>query len=194
MVAPLAALRAQEPPALPADVDATIRAAAAQKNHEMLDKAALGFEGRQSTTSLISCWTPRCRLSRDIRQRSSAYGLGLLKIADLERQRNRLEEARRTSTDRALHSRGDRAESAPALSRFGRHEKDPQASFSVFRGARAQIRARRWLSCGRLSPWKQATEPKQRTGPRWPLRVRGGRRRDEVVRSVPQESGAGRGE
>src|SRR5262249_86123 len=45
LCAPFAAVRAQDQQAqLPPDVDATIRAAAAQKNHEILDNAAAAFE------------------------------------------------------------------------------------------------------------------------------------------------------
>src|SRR6266849_4790672 len=44
MVAPLAAVRAQEKPTILPDVDATIRAASAQKNPEMLEKPAAAFE------------------------------------------------------------------------------------------------------------------------------------------------------
>jgi hypothetical protein len=46
LIAPLAAVHAQQSssPALPADVDATIRAALAQRNSEMLEKPAAAFE------------------------------------------------------------------------------------------------------------------------------------------------------
>src|SRR5439155_15248561 len=46
LVAPFAAVRAQDQAsqAMPPEVDATVRAAAAQKNHEMLDSAAAVFE------------------------------------------------------------------------------------------------------------------------------------------------------
>ena len=46
LVAPFAAVRAQEQPlpAAPPEVDATIRAATSQKNHEMLDSAAAAYE------------------------------------------------------------------------------------------------------------------------------------------------------
>jgi beta-lactamase regulating signal transducer with metallopeptidase domain len=49
VTAPVAALHAQDEatPALPADVDATIRAAVAQKNHQMLDNAASAAERLQ---------------------------------------------------------------------------------------------------------------------------------------------------
>jgi hypothetical protein len=80
---PLAALQAQDnPPPLPSDVDATIRAAVAQKNHEMLDAAARAAEAArnygEARTLLDSSLAIREQTSG---AKSPSYGLGLLKSA-----------------------------------------------------------------------------------------------------------------
>jgi TonB family protein len=92
---PLAALQAQDnPPPLPSDVDATIRAAVAQKNHEMLDAAARAAEAArnygEARTLLDSSLAIREQTSG---AKSPSYGLGLLKIGDLERDRGNTDEA-----------------------------------------------------------------------------------------------------
>ena len=176
IIAPLAAIRAQEAPALPADVDATIRAAVAQKNHEMLDKAALGFEGRHEYDVAHKLLDASLQIVAETSGRdSSTYGLGLLKIADLERRQNRLDDAA-AFYDKVLHTLGDRAESAPALLFLGRHEKTHRRRSRISSAARAQIpRTPRRPSCGRLSPWKskaRRSKPKHCTRPRWPRKLR----------------------
>ena len=94
LIAPIAALRAQDPQTVPADVDATIRAAAAQKNHQMLDGAAQAAEAyRQYDLArrlLDSSLAIRAEASG---QGSVDYGIGLLKLGDLERDRKNLTEA-----------------------------------------------------------------------------------------------------
>jgi len=95
LAVPLAALQAQNPPpAPPADLDALIRTAAAQKSHEMLEIAAREAESERNydgaRTLLDSSLAIREQASG---VQSVSYGLGLLKIGDLERSRGNHAEA-----------------------------------------------------------------------------------------------------
>jgi TonB family protein len=121
VVAPLAALHAQDnaPEAVPADVDATIRAAVAQKNYEMLDHAAKAAE------TLLKCDVAQKLLESSLAirgevsgQQSVEYGMGLLQLADLEHKRGELADAD-ASYSRAVSVLGDRPEAAPAWIRLG---------------------------------------------------------------------------
>ena len=121
IVAPLAALRAQDnaPQAMPADVDATIRTAAAQHNYAMLDTAAnvaerlLKYDIAQRL--LESALTIRGEVAG---QQSAEYGLGLLRLGDLERRSGKLSEAE-ASYAQAVSALGNRPEAAPALVHLG---------------------------------------------------------------------------
>jgi len=130
LVTPLAALRAQDDqPLAPkngvffrsqsVDVEATIRAAAAQKNHQMLESAASAFEAaREYDTArklLDSALAIRAEASG---QQSVDYGVGLIKLGSFEGRRNRRDEAAEFYT-KALLVLGDREEAAPALTGLG---------------------------------------------------------------------------
>jgi len=120
LVAPFAAVRAQEQPAqaLPPEVDATIRAANSQKNHEILEHAAAAYENikkyEMAQTLLESALEIRGEVSG---QQSAAYAAGLVKLGDLEAKRNRPAEAAAFYTKAV--SLGDRPEVAPALVYLG---------------------------------------------------------------------------
>lgn len=99
-IARFAALRAQDRTAtFPAHVDATIRAALAQKNHEMLESAAKAAEVLQkyglARRLLDSSLDIRAEASG---QHSVDYGVRLVKIGDLERSRNNFTEADSTAS------------------------------------------------------------------------------------------------
>ncbi len=116
LLAPFAALRAQDgAQTLPADVDATIRAAAAQQNHAILDGAAKAAESlRQYDVAqklLESSLAIRAQASGE---QSADYGLGLIKLGDLERSRSNFPEAEAFYL-KALAVLGNRPEAAPAL-------------------------------------------------------------------------------
>jgi TonB family protein len=116
-VAPLAAIQSQEAGAavVSGDVDATIRAAISQKNHEMLESAASAFEKmRQFDTAqklLESAAAIRGEVSG---QQSVDYGIGLLKLGELEQRRNR-DKSAEDFFQRAAQILGDRPEAARAL-------------------------------------------------------------------------------
>jgi TonB family protein len=118
---PLAAVQAQESvtQSVAPDVDATIRAANTQKNHEMLENAASAFENlRQFDTAqklLESAAAIRAEVSG---QQSADYGLGLLKLGELEQRRN-LDKSAEDFFQRAAQILGDRPEASKALMYLG---------------------------------------------------------------------------
>lgn len=140
-LAPLAAVRAQDRTAtLPADVDATIRAAASQKNHEMLESAAKAAEVLQQYDLARRLLDSSLEIRADVSgSQSVAYGTGLIKIGDLERSRNRFTEAEAFYA-KAASVIGNRPEAAPALVNLGifaSRMKDPEAAFGYFQQAQA---------------------------------------------------------
>jgi len=139
MAAPFAALQAQDQIAtLPADVDATIRAAASQRNHEMLESAAKAAEVLlkydTARTLLDSSLAIREQVSG---QQSVDYGVGLLKIGDLERSRGNSKEAE-TFFTKAVSVLGERPEAVPALLNLGTaawEKKDSELAMDYFQKA-----------------------------------------------------------
>ncbi len=112
IVVPLAALRAQ-------DVDTTIRAAMAQKNYDLLDNAAKTFEDAQQYDSAQKLLESSAAIREEVSGKQSLeYGIGLMRIAALERKRNRPEEAE-AFYSKAAAVLGERPEAAPALMYLG---------------------------------------------------------------------------
>lgn len=136
IVAPLAAVRAQEK-AIPPDVDATIRAATAQKNPEMLEKPAAALEAAKQYEAAQKMLESAVAIREEVSGKLSVdYGVGLMKIADLEKKRNHPKEAEAFYI-KALSVLGDRAESAPALMYLGLRKNNPAEAFDYFQ--RAQL-------------------------------------------------------
>jgi TonB family protein len=130
LAAPFAAVEAQDASAPPnvrfrtnataqeADIDATIRAAASQKSHEILDAAAAAY----INLSRFDAAQKLLENSLAIRgeqagSTSPAYAAGLVKLGDLEVKRHRAPEAE--SFYAKAVSLGDRPEVAPALLYLG---------------------------------------------------------------------------
>jgi TonB family protein len=130
LAAPFAAVEAQDASTAPgvrfrtnvtgqeADVDATIRAAATQKNHEILDRAAAAY------LNLSRFDTAQKLLENSLAIRgetsgatSASYAAGLVKLGDLEVNRHRPAEALAFYTKAV--SLGDRPEVTPALLYLG---------------------------------------------------------------------------
>jgi TonB family protein len=120
MIAPLAAVRAQDADtqAVPADVDVTIRAAQSQKNFKALDAAAKAATrlGQYDTAQrlLESALAIRGEVSG---QQSVDYGVGLIKLADVKQKRDPKSEA--GLYGQAAQILGDRPEAARALTHLG---------------------------------------------------------------------------
>jgi len=140
VVAPLAALQAQDnaPQTLPADVDATIRAAVAQKNHEMLENAATAAERLQKYDIAQKLLESSLFIRGDVSgQQSVDYGMGLLKLGNLQRRRGELHAAA-TSYAKAVSVLGNRPEAAAALIYLGTNamrNKEPDQAIDYFQKA-----------------------------------------------------------
>jgi len=121
IMAPLAAVRAQsqaEQNAPPA-VEATILAANAQKNHDILDQAAVAYEQLRKFAEAQKLRQASLSLTEQVSgQLSKDYAIALVKLGDLARKRGAYQE----STDyytKALEQ-GDRPEVLSALMNLGR--------------------------------------------------------------------------
>jgi TonB family protein len=135
IVAPLAAVRAQEK-AIPPDVDATIRAATAQKNPEMLEKPAAALEASHEYEAAQKLMESAVAIREEKSGKLSVeYGVGLMKIADLEKKRGHWKEAEAFYT-KALSVLGDRAEAAPALMYLSIRKKNPAEAIELLEKAR----------------------------------------------------------
>ena len=120
MIAPLAAVRAQSQAEqnAPPEVEATILRANAQKNHEILDRAAVTYEQLRKfaeaqklrQASLVMAEQVSGQLSKD-------YAIALVKLGDLARKRRDYQESRDYYT-KALEL-GDRPEAFSALINLG---------------------------------------------------------------------------
>jgi tetratricopeptide (TPR) repeat protein len=118
LVAPFAAVRAQDQtaPTIPSDIDATIRAAIAQNNYEILDRPAEALESARQFDSakklLDAALTIRQKVS------GATYGVGLIQLADLEKKRNQPEQAVPLYS-RAVEILGNKPDASPALMFLG---------------------------------------------------------------------------
>ena len=122
LVAPFAAMRAQaqdRTATLPADVDATIRAAAAQKNHEMLDSAAKVAEVMLQYDMAQKLLESSLAIREDTSGAQSVdYGVGLVKLGDLERSRGNTSQAQEFYT-KAVAVLASHPQAVPALLHLG---------------------------------------------------------------------------
>jgi TonB family protein len=116
-VAPFAALEAQDP-TLPPDVDATMRAAISQRNHQLLDNAASAYASRAkyevAQKLLEGSLAIRQQMGGD---GSSMYIAGLVKLGELAAERGRAGEAEAFYSKAA--SLGNGPEVSPALLYLG---------------------------------------------------------------------------
>jgi TonB family protein len=116
VVAPVAAVQSQEEQAATPDVEATIRAANGQKNHEMLERAASAFEKlrkySEAATLREAALAIRERVSGP---QSLDYAVGLIQLGDLARKRGGKTADAEAYYARAVAAVGDRAETASAL-------------------------------------------------------------------------------
>jgi TonB family protein len=120
IVLPLAALRAQSTavPVVPPEVDAAIRAATAQKNHELLEGAANTYESmRKWKEAQVLREASLAIREQETGRQSPQYAEGLVKLGDLARKRGALPESHDYYL-RALEL-GDRPEVISALINLG---------------------------------------------------------------------------
>src|SRR5450759_2555384 len=121
IMAPLAAVRAQsqaEQNAPPA-VEATILAANAQKNHDILDQAAVAYEQLRKFAEAQKLRQASLSLTEQVSgQLSKDYAVALVKLGDLARKRGAWQES--TAYYLKALEQGDRPETFPALMSLGR--------------------------------------------------------------------------
>lgn len=136
MVAPLAAVRAQDAAqTIPADVDAYIRAANSQKNHEMLETAAKAAEQIQKYDTAQALLQSAAAIRADVSgEQSVQYAIGLLKLGDLEQKRKDPTSATEFYT-KAANILGNKPEAVPALMYLGTNaivQKDFAQAYGYF--------------------------------------------------------------
>lgn len=141
MVMPFAALRAQDNTAtVPRDIEATIRAAVSQKNHEMLESAAKAAEVMRQYDMARALLNASLEIRGETSgQQSADYGVGLIKLGDLERSRRNFADAS-SFYQKAVDVLGNRPEAAPALLNLGKEawrKKDVPGAIDLFQ--RAQV-------------------------------------------------------
>jgi len=141
MLVPLAALKAQsDQPALPADVDATIKVALAEKNHQMLESAAAAFEKQRKYDTAQKLLESAAAIHAEVSGKDSAdYGLALLKIADLESRRGQREFAAPLYSQAAtlLAGKPEAARALVGLGRLALVRREFTSAFDYFQ--RAQL-------------------------------------------------------
>jgi TonB family protein len=121
IMAPLAAVRAQSQAEqnAPPEVAATILAANAQKNHEILDKAAVTYEQLRKFAEAQKLREASLTLTEQVSgQLSKDYAVALVKLGDLARKRGAWQES--TAYYLKALEQGDRPEAFPALMSLGR--------------------------------------------------------------------------
>jgi TonB family protein len=136
MVAPLAAVRAQDTAqTIPADVDAFIRAANSQKNHEMLETAAKAAEKIQKYDTAQALLQSAAAIRADVSgDQSVQYAIGLLKLGDLEQKRKDPTSATEFYA-KAANILGNKPEAVPALMYLGTNaivQKDFAQAYGYF--------------------------------------------------------------
>lgn len=115
VVAPVAAVQSQEEPAVAPDVEATIRAANGQKNHEILEQAASAFEKLRKYSEAQKLREAALAIRQQVSgPQSLDYAVGLIQLGDLARKRGKWADAE-ADYAKAVAAVGDRAETASAL-------------------------------------------------------------------------------
>jgi TonB family protein len=136
LVAPFAAVRAQDTaqPVVTPEMDATIRAAWAQKNQEVVDQAAAAYaQQRKYGEAQKLLETGLAIREQTSGPQSATYAAGLVKLGDLALRRRQPKEAEAFYT-KAI-SLGDRPEVVPALLYLGMHQTDYEQAFGYFQRA-----------------------------------------------------------
>jgi TonB family protein len=120
IMAPLAAVRAQsQAEQRTPDVEATILAANAQKNHEILDQAAVSYEQLRKYAEAQKLREASLEMAERLSgQQSKDYAIALVKLGNLARRRSAYKESR-DYYNKAL-GLGDRPEAFSALINLGR--------------------------------------------------------------------------
>jgi TonB family protein len=163
VVLPLAALQSQDEPAQAArfrvdvqgqEVDATIRAAIGQKNHQMLEQAAAAFENLRKYDEAQKLREAALTIREQVSGNQSVdYAVGLTNLGDLARKRGKPADAE-ADYAKAVAAVGDRAETAQALmylsmGAFRTHDFDKAMEYAQ----RARNVARPGAETGKAMTW-----------------------------------------
>jgi TonB family protein len=163
VVLPLAALQSQDEPAPAArfrvdvqaqEVDATIRAAMGQKNHQMVEQAAAAFEKLRKYDEAQKLREAALAIREQVSGSQSVdYAVGLTNLGDLARKRGKPADAE-ADYAKAVAAVGDRAETAEALmylsqGAFRTHEFDKAMDYAQ----RARNVARPGAETGKVMTW-----------------------------------------
>jgi TonB family protein len=163
LAAPFAAIRAQDrsAQAVPPEIDATIRAANAQKNHEILEHAAAAYEELRkfeaAKTLLESALAIRAETAG---QQSAKYAAGLVKLGDLAVQARNFGEAE-SFYNKAI-ALGDRPEVASALFYMAYRQRYPAQTYEMLE--RAVRLAPEGRDAGQAFAWMAAFRERQPDG------------------------------
>jgi TonB family protein len=159
LAVPLATVRAQSQAErdAPPNVDATIAAANARNNYEMLDQAAASYERLRQYPEAQRLREASLAIRKQAGVASPVYAEGLVKLGDLARKRN-------ASADAAQYymqavAVGDMPETVPALINLGLHAysgHDVQTAKDYFQ--RARNAAKSGNDIGRAMTWLAVTE------------------------------------
>lgn len=137
LILPLAAMRAQDSQAVPADLDAAIRAAQSQRNYETLDAAAqAAMQSKEYDVARKLLEAALAIRAQTAGEQSVEYGVGLVKLAELEQRRDRM--AGSDLLAQAAQILGDRPEAARALTDLGlaaMTRKDYTQAFTYYQQA-----------------------------------------------------------
>jgi TonB family protein len=118
MAAAFMIIRAQETTGLPVDAEATVRAAASQKNPDLLDKAAAGYAKQHQYGVAQKMLETALAIRSDVSgAQSPSYAAGLVKLGDLAQERRQFDQAD-TYYAQAI-ALGDSPDIAPALLYMG---------------------------------------------------------------------------
>jgi len=164
VVLPIAALRAQNTPASPTppDVDATIRAATSQKNHQLLEPAADLYENLYKYQEALALREASLAIREQENGKDSAqYAEGLMLLGNLLAKRGGSAQQVADYYTQAIQS-GDRPEVYPALFRLGMrayHDQNPAQAFDYLR--RASNVARNGNESGIANTWMANVQSSQ---------------------------------
>ena len=160
VVMPLAAVRAQDSPAVPADVDAAVRVATSQKNFEVLEDAAKAAEKQGKYDTAQQLLQPAVEIRADkAGTQSTEYAIGLMKLGNLDSLRGNGKSAQDFYT-RAAQILGDKPEATPALLYLGKaaiKEKEFEQATAFFERAQVADAA----NAGVALMWMAVTQQKQ---------------------------------
>jgi TonB family protein len=141
VMTPLAAVRAQDNSALPADAQAAIRSAQSQRDPGMLEKIADAAEAQRkfdvARTMLEAAVQIRAQLSGAT---SAENGIGVLKLADLEKREHGIGAGAAKLYSQAADLLTNRPEAAPALVNLGEvalQNKDLNGAAAYFQKAQS---------------------------------------------------------